>query len=121
MTQKELARLIGCSRATFDRVLNNRGGVSSSMRQRIIESIKETGFQVNSAGKVLAMQNRLKFGIIISSDLTPISNQLFDRIYKGMKIAAKGFSTLGAEFYFVKLSSDIVISLRAKSLQSLKI
>ena len=45
-------------------------------------------FQVNVVGKVLAIQNKLKFGIV-SSDLTAKNNSLFELIYEGMLLGQR--------------------------------
>jgi LacI family transcriptional regulator len=105
MTLEELAKEIGCSKSTLDRALNNRGKVSQQMMERILFYVDKFNFRVNRAGKVLAMQNKLKFGIILSADLTPKSNSLFELIHEGMKSGAKELSNIGASFYFIKLSS----------------
>ena len=105
MTLKELAEEIGCSKATLDRALNNRGKVSEKMMQKILAHVDRLDFQVNGIGKALAMQNKMKFGIIISADLSSKSNALFQLIYEGMCQGAKSYSSIGAKFFFIKLSS----------------
>lgn len=105
MTMEELAREIGCSKSTLDRALHNRGNVSAKMMEKIRTYIKKNDFQVNVVGKVLAIQNKLKFGIIVSSDLTAKNNSLFELIYEGMLFGTKNYSSMGVNFFFKKLSS----------------
>ena len=54
MTQEELARKIGVSRATLDRVINNREGVSAKKREEILAAIEELGYKPNISGKMLS-------------------------------------------------------------------
>ena len=71
MTQEELAGRIGVSRATLDRVLNNREGVGAKKREQVLAAIKELGYKPNITGKMLSMQNRTSIGIIVGEDKTP--------------------------------------------------
>lgn len=105
MTLKELAKKIGCSTATLDRVINGRSGVSPETKARVLSRINELSFEVNSAGKALAMQNKLKFGIILSADLVSSKNLFFSAIYEGMQVGVQALSKTGAKFYFKMLKS----------------
>lgn len=118
MTLKELAAQVGCSPSTLDRVLNNRGSVNAGTRARIMESVNELGFQINSTGKALAMQNKMKFGIIISADLSSKVNSLFPRIYEGMRYGVEALTQTGAEFYFRDLQSGTAAE-QVEAIQSL--
>lgn len=118
MTLKELAVQIGCSPSTLDRVLNNRGSVSAKTRARILESVNASGFQINSTGKALAMQNKMKFGIIVSADLSAKVNSLFPRIYEGMRCGVEALSQTGAEFHFRDLKSGTAAE-QVQAIQSL--
>lgn len=46
MTQEELARKIGVSRATLDRVINNREGVSAKRGKRYWQLLKSWGINL---------------------------------------------------------------------------
>ncbi len=118
MTLKELAAQVGCSPSTLDRVLHNRGSVSAKTRARILESVSASGFQINSAGKALAMQNKMKFGIIISADFSGKANSLFPKIYEGMRCGVEALSQTGAEFYFRGLKSGTAAE-QVQEIQSL--
>lgn len=59
MTIKEIAELAGVHRATVDKVLHNREGVSTDVRQRIQQIIKEVGYTPNPAGRVLQQQGKV--------------------------------------------------------------
>lgn len=105
MTLKELALQIGCSRATLDRVLNNREGVSDKRRKEILEMIKEYGYKPNRIGKMLATQKRTVIGVILSADITPAENPLYHVIYEGMTVAAAALEETGVRYVFRQLKS----------------
>lgn len=105
MTLKGLAKEIGCSRATLDRVLHNREGVSESRRKEILEKIKESGYKPNKIGKILAKQNQVVIGIIIGSDIMPIESPLFEIVYKGMLEGTRELEQTGVKFIFRKMKS----------------
>lgn len=98
MTLKELAKEIGCSRATLDRVLHNRDGVGDVRRREILERINESGYKPNKIGKMLSQQKRTAFGIILCSDATPKDNLLFDIIYQGMQEGVRELEQTGVTF-----------------------
>ena len=105
MTLAELSKQIGYSTATLDRVVNNRGMVSEKTRKEVLKRIEELNFEVNHTGKTLAMQKKLRFGVIISSDLVTEENRLFSRIYDGMRAGERELAPNGAKFVFRFLES----------------
>lgn len=105
MTLRELAKEIGCSRATLDRVINHREGVSDRRRREILEQIEELGYKPNKIGKMLSKQNRTVIGVILCMDNTPMDNPLFDIIYKGMQEAARELEQNGVTFAFRHIES----------------
>lgn len=105
MNYKELSQLLGISRAQLDRVLNNRANVSETTRKEILAKIEEIGFKPNSVGKALALQRKMSFGIILSSDLSATGTHIYSRIHEGMMIAAEQMQNRGAKFEFRHLKS----------------
>lgn len=105
MTQEELARKIGVSRATLDRVINNREGVSIKKREQILEAIQELGYKPNISGKMLSKQNRTSIGIIIGTDKTPEDGRVFEIIYKSMQECSKGLAMSGVRFIYRQMIS----------------
>lgn len=105
MTLRELAKEIGCSRATLDRVINHREGVSDKRRKEILDQIEELGYKPNKIGKMLSKQNRTVIGVILCMDNTPMDNPLFDIIYKGMQEAAHELGQNGVTFVFRRIES----------------
>ena len=63
VTQNQIAEIAGVSRATVERVINNRGDVSAATRKRVLDIIQEMNYRPNRAGKTLAIrQKNLKIG-----------------------------------------------------------
>lgn len=109
MTIKELALQIGCSRATLDRVLNNREGVGEKRRKEILEQVKEYGYKPNKIGKMLATQNRTVIGIILCADITPVENPLYHVIYEGMTAASSALEETGVRYVYRHIKSGKAI------------
>lgn len=108
MTLKELARQIGCSRATLDRVINNREGVGEERRQEILKIIEEIGYKPNVAGKMLSKQSRTTIGIIVGLDMTPIDSHVFAVIYEGMQECCRELEQDGIKFLFKYIKTGSV-------------
>ena len=58
VTIKEIAERAGVHRATVDKVLHNRVGVSDEVRMKVQRIIKEMGYTPNPAGRVLQKQGK---------------------------------------------------------------
>lgn len=54
LTLKQIAELAGVSRSTASRVLNDRPGVSPDVRERVLEVMREQGFQPDPVARSLA-------------------------------------------------------------------
>lgn len=85
-TIKQIAELAGVSRGTVDRVLNSRGGVSSSVEKRINKIAKELNYVPNPVAKALAnSKRRLNIGVLINSG----GNNFFDKVLIGIRNAQR--------------------------------
>ena len=58
ITIKEIAEMAGVHRATVDKVLHHRVGVSDEVRQRIQKIIDEVGYTPNPTGRALQKQGK---------------------------------------------------------------
>ena len=58
VTIKEIAERAGVHRATVDKVLHNRVGVSDEVRMKVQHIINEMGYTPNPAGRVLQKQGK---------------------------------------------------------------
>lgn len=108
MTQEELANKIGVSRATLDRVMNNREGVGEKKRKQVLAAIKELGYKPNITGKMLSMQNRTSIGIIVGADKTPEDGRVFEIIYKSMLECSAQLEMSGVRFIYRHMVSGEV-------------
>ena len=73
VTIKEIAERAGVHRATVDKVLHNRVGVSDEVRMKVQRIIKEMGYTPNPVGRVLQKQgNRYHIeAILVEVDALP--------------------------------------------------
>jgi len=65
LTLEDIARITGVSRSTVSRVVNDHPNVSEDVRKRVMEAIRETGYQPNAAARALASQRANTIGLIL--------------------------------------------------------
>ncbi len=65
ITIKDIARLAKVSDGTVDRVIHNRGGVSSKTEERIRKILKEHNFSLNPIASALASKKNYRIGCLI--------------------------------------------------------
>ncbi len=65
ITTEEIAQLSGVSRATVDRVLNNRGGVKKATEEKILAISKEHGYRPNYIARSLVTGKTHSIGVVI--------------------------------------------------------
>ncbi|EAE1273832.1 LacI family DNA-binding transcriptional regulator [Listeria seeligeri] len=89
---KEIAHLSGVSVATVSRVINDNGRFSEETRKRVLEVIKETGYQMNYSAKSLRMNRSFSVGILVPD----ISNYFFSDVVQKIEeiLFDKGYSTI---------------------------
>lgn len=80
LTSLELAKLCGVSRATVDRVFNNRGKVQEETRKKIIETANSIGYRPNYIAQSLATGKTLSIGLIVPSLNNYFFSTLLDAI-----------------------------------------
>jgi LacI family transcriptional regulator len=56
LTLEQVAKLAGVSRSTASRVINKHPGVRAEVRERVLEIIRQHGYQPNPAARALASQ-----------------------------------------------------------------
>jgi LacI family transcriptional regulator len=93
-TIKLIAEMVGVSRGTVDRALNNRGGINPDVSERIHEVARELGYRPNLAAKALPSSKTVKkLGIILHSE----GNEFFDEVIRGIKDSLQELSQFGLE------------------------
>jgi LacI family transcriptional regulator len=92
VTLKDVASRAGVALSSVSRVLNDRPGVSASMRQRVLAAIDELGYQRN----LIAEGLRRGFTNIIGCIVRDISHPMFADIVKGLEseLHAQGFAAM---------------------------
>ncbi len=65
VTVKEIARMCGVSISTVSNILNNKPNVGEETRQRVLEVVKETGYQTNYFAASMRKQNSKVISIIV--------------------------------------------------------
>lgn len=86
ITFKQLAEICGVSRATVDRVINNRGKVAPEVEQRIRTAAEQYGFKPNQVGRALALvRNPIKIGVLVHLTRIDFFQELLKGVYAGQK------------------------------------
>jgi len=94
VTIKQIAELANVSRGTVDKVLNNRPGIKSETREKVLRIAEELNYKPNFLGKALVQsQAPLKFGIV----LTPEFNPFVQEILQGIQNAKAEYQAFGIE------------------------
>lgn len=67
VTISKIAKLANVSRTTVSYVLNNKGHIPQTTRDKVLEVIKETGYLPNNNARNLAIGKNLRIGIFVPS------------------------------------------------------
>jgi len=94
ITIKEISELCGVSPGTVDRALNNRPGISSKTKAKILQIAKELNYQPDHRARSLARGRTMTLGVI----LFDLRNRSFSQMMNGIE---KRSRELG---YFVDLA-----------------
>lgn len=99
VTIKEIAVMAGVHRATVDKVLHHRPGVSDAVRSKVQRIIDEVGYESNILGKALKYQ---KQKIVIAAVLLEVD--ALPEIKRGIESAYQDFKNFNVEieYYIVK-------------------
>jgi LacI family transcriptional regulator len=85
LTLEIIGELAGVSRATVSRVINDHPGVRSEVRQRVLEIIKETGYQPHLAARSLASNRMNLICLVIPTAIQFLfDDPYFPRLIQGV-------------------------------------
>lgn len=84
---KDIAKLAGVSIGTVDRVLHNRGEVSSETRELVLRLIEEQGYTPNIIAKSLASKKKYVIAILVPD--VKNDNPYWDMPVRGIKQAGE--------------------------------
>lgn len=94
VTIKQIAELANVSRGTVDKVLNNRPGVKSETKSKVLRIANELNYRPNYLGKALVqINNPIKIGIILTPDYNPFIQEML----QGIQNAKDEYSSFGIE------------------------
>lgn len=94
VTIRQIAEAANVSRGTVDKVLNNRPGVSTEVREQILQLANELGYKPNAAGKSLAFQKKpLRIGFLLPTAHDPF----YLDVQAGIARAADELAGFGVE------------------------
>jgi LacI family transcriptional regulator len=83
-TLKDVALHANVSKQTISRVINNKGEVAGPTRQRVLEVIRELGYQPNSLARSLVTSRSLVIGLVVPD----ISLPFYPEIARGVEDGA---------------------------------
>ena len=97
LTLEDIANLAGVSRSTVSRVVNDHPNVKDTVRQRVLEVIKDTGYQPNAAARALASQRAFMLGLVLPRTVSSFfTDPYFPRLAQGIAQACNQYDyTLG--------------------------
>lgn len=79
MDIRDIARLAGYSVGTVSRVLNDHPGVSDRARVRVLEVVREVGYEPNTNARHLKMRGRASFAIMVKGMQNMLFNDLIEK------------------------------------------
>jgi LacI family transcriptional regulator len=85
----EVAELAGVSLATVSRVINPGAKVSEKTRQKVLEAMRELGYQPNSIAQSLATRSSNSVGVLVSELHGPFFGAMLSAIEETLKAAGK--------------------------------
>jgi LacI family transcriptional regulator len=106
ITLLDVARLAGVSAGTIDRVIHNRGKVSSEKREKVEKAVKELNFNPNLIARTLALGNNFHICALVPAAATP--GHYWSLPARGIDMAAAQYKDYGitTENYFYDLFDE---------------
>jgi LacI family transcriptional regulator len=80
-TLGDVAQRVGVSKQTVSRVVNNKGEVAETTRQRILDAVQELGYQPNSLARSLVTSESAVIGLVVPD----ISQPFYPEIARGVE------------------------------------
>lgn len=129
VTLKEIARLCDVSITTVSNVLNNKPKVSEETRKKVLEIVKETGYQPNFFAQGMRMQKTRMIGIIVEDldifSTTPIVESIMaycdDNNYRTMLVNMRLYDKWQDTWYNNEKDIQSVFQPNIQELLSIKV
>lgn len=81
---KDLAKQLNVSVSTVSRTVNGTGRVGAKTRERILDAIKQTGYQPNEVARSLKRRSARTLGVVVAD----LSNSFYSKVIKGVEKVA---------------------------------
>jgi LacI family transcriptional regulator len=96
VSMDEIAKLCHVSKVTVSKALNDKEGVSESLRQLIKDKANELGYYMNSAAKSLKLNKNFNIGVIIPMKFIGGSSSYYFETYTKLvvELTQQGYSVL---------------------------
>ncbi len=122
VTMKDIANLAGVSQGSVSNVLNNRGNVSSSIIEKVMDAANQLGYQLNTQAQQLRRSSALSnlIAIILPDIVQKRYSILYSSLVKDLRdsgFSIRLFITENSSYLEEKAINDIV-SLRAQAVVS---
>lgn len=88
VTIEDLSKTLGVSRSTISKALNDRPDVSPDTKARVLQTVRELGYQPSAAARNLRRQRTSKIGLVVNYPIYRVSDFLAELIL-GMATAAE--------------------------------
>jgi len=86
-TSRDIARIAGVSQTTVSRVLQNRGNVEESTRQRVLKALQDTGYVPNLQARAMRMRRSGLVGVVTGRITNPFYPELLDGLAQAISAA----------------------------------
>ena len=106
VTINDIARLTGLSKGTVDRVLHNRGEVSQKSYRKVMEVIKELGYEPNLYASLLAKGEQRTIALLIPAHEPGSYWDLASRGESKAQAALKPLSIITEQFHYNQYSAE---------------
>ena len=94
ITIKDIARQTGLSKGTVDRVLHNRSGVSKKSYEKVMQAIRDAGYQPNIYASLLAQHKDILIAVILPEC---VKGEFWELAEAGLERAREGVGPLGVK------------------------
>lgn len=129
ITIKEIAQMCGVSSSTISNILNGKRKVSEATRQRVLEVVKQTGYQPNYFAQGMRKQKTKIIGILteelIQFSSPPIIEGIMayceDMNYRTILINMRLYDRWGNTWYDDDMKYQSVLSPAIQELRSIKV
>ena len=85
ITIEDVAKAAGVSRQTVSRAINDKGEISPVTKKRVLDAVKELGYQPNRMAQGMVTQRTFTVGLIVSD----ITNPFFPEVARGVQDTAQ--------------------------------